>query len=74
MNNQPQYGGEAGGYYNQQPPPQQYSQAPPNYGQNYGAPQQNGYGAPYADGYDGGKPTFDQQFKVEKPKWNDVSL
>lgn len=46
----------------QYPPP---NQPPPNYGQNYGP--QPGYGN------DGGeKPTFDQAFKVDKPKWNDL--
>lgn len=67
--------GEAAGYYNQQidynqnapnqyPPPdgQQYQQPPPNYGQKYGP-----------SGFDGGeKPTFDQAFKIEKPKFNDL--
>lgn len=57
-----------------------YGQQPPQYGNNYAPPgnnyappqqplpqQQNGY-APmdYAE-----KPTFDQAFKVERPKYND---
>ena len=46
--------------YGQQPP-QEYNQAPPTYGQNYGP--QGGYGE---------KPTFDQAFKIDKPKWNDL--
>lgn len=43
--------------YNQQ---QQYSQAPPQYGPNQAAFNQGAE-----------KPTFDQAFKVEKPKFND---
>ena len=56
-----QYGAPSG------PPPQQngqYAQPPPNYGQNYGQAEQ-GYGG-------GDKPSFDQTFKIEKPKWNDL--
>ncbi|KAK5001496.1 putative choline transporter, neither null mutation nor overexpression affects choline transport, partial [Elasticomyces elasticus] len=74
--------GQAADYYqmsdaqdynkNMAPPPQayapngqNYSQPPPNYGQNYGgAGPQNEFG--------GEKPSFDQAFKVEKPKWNDL--
>lgn len=41
-------------------PPQQ---PPPNYGQNYG-----NTGPPLADG----KQTFDQAFKLDKPKYNDL--
>jgi len=43
---------------------QQYSQEPPNYNQ----------GQSYAPvGFGGGeKPTFEQAFKIEKPKWNDL--
>lgn len=68
--NGPQYGGESQGYYNgeqqQQQPYQQYQQPgheqqqmppPPNYG------QQN---------QDGDKQDFQQTFKVERPKWNDL--
>lgn len=78
--------GEADGYYNNQPgyeqqgqpqyqpqngqyapppgPPQdgQYDQKPPNYGQSI---------APQAYSQDE-KPTFEQTFKVEKPRWNDL--
>jgi hypothetical protein len=47
------------------PPPQQQQQhnygggmpPPPNYGQQYGADQ---------------KPQFEEAFKIEKPKWNDL--
>ncbi|KAI9722482.1 MAG: putative choline transporter, neither null mutation nor overexpression affects choline transport [Chrysothrix sp. TS-e1954] len=77
--------GEAADYYNsgpQQPMPQQpmqaykgeqappqnqqpmYNQPPPNYGQNYG-PMQDFGGAD-------GKGTFNQAFKLDKPKWNDL--
>lgn len=55
-----------------------YSQQPPQYGNNYGPPQgppppqqaqqQNGYAqANYSE-----KPTFDQAFKIERPKYNDL--
>lgn len=69
--------GEADGYYNQQPEQrgyamqqgqgqeqqqQQYSQPPPDYRQNY---------TPH--GFDNGeKPSYDQAFKIEGPKWNDI--
>jgi hypothetical protein len=56
--------------YGQQPP--QYNQ---NFGQNYAPPQgpppaqqQNGY---QQDGYGNDSKTFDQQFKLDKPKYND---
>ncbi|KAI9839244.1 MAG: hypothetical protein M1819_003238 [Sarea resinae] len=42
-----------------------YSAPPPEYGQNFG---QNGAPPPIP----GDKPTFDQAFKLEKPKWNDL--
>ncbi|RYP52442.1 hypothetical protein DL768_002408 [Monosporascus sp. mg162] len=72
----PQYG---------QPPPQAYGQPPhgqPPYGQPpYGQPQygQPQYGQPpppppnqdYGSGY-GEKTDFDQAFKIEGPKWNDL--
>lgn len=63
---QPQ--GEAAGYYNDQPQPgyqPQQSQemkseyAPPTYGQDFHMPQDN-------------KQSFEQTFKVEKPKLNDL--
>ncbi|RYP67970.1 hypothetical protein DL769_005617 [Monosporascus sp. CRB-8-3] len=73
---QPQYG---------QPPPQAYGQpqyGQPPYGQSpYGQPQygQPQYGQPpppppnqdYGNGY-GEKTDFDQAFKIEGPKWNDL--
>ena len=40
----------------------QYSQQPPNYGQNYDGAAAEG----------GQKPTFDQAFKIERPRWNDL--
>lgn len=52
----------------QYPPPTQngYQQPPPNYGQNFQNPGQ----APMASGE--GKQTFDQTFKLDKPKYNDL--
>lgn len=50
--------------YQQEPQyqqPQQYQQAPPQYGQ-----PMPGYGP------NPGKDTFDQAFKIDKPKYNDV--
>lgn len=74
--------GEAASYYNgnnnnyQQQQPQQgyqpYGQpqyAQPQYGQPAPPAPSNGYGN--GNGY-GEKPMFDQVFKVEKPKWNDL--
>lgn len=52
------------GYQQGYPPPQQ--SAPPQ-GYNDGS---NGYG--YNAPQQGEKYTFDQAFKVEKPKWNDL--
>ncbi|KAI9821269.1 MAG: putative choline transporter, neither null mutation nor overexpression affects choline transport [Pycnora praestabilis] len=82
MSGPPQQNGAADGYYNQQqtpmqPPPQaynqngngyqeaKYQQAPPGYGQDYG---QSGAPPPVP----GSKPTFEQSFKLDKPKWNDL--
>jgi hypothetical protein len=64
-------------YYQGQP---KYGQQPPNYGQNYGQnygpsqgpppPQQHsGY---QQDGYGNDSKTFEQQFKLDKPKYNDL--
>ncbi len=81
------HGGAADDYYSnagaqpqmQYPPPPQaysngngyqggpepkYQQPPPNYGPSY---QDNGASQPVGDG----KPTYDQKFKLEKPKYND---
>jgi hypothetical protein len=61
-------------YYQGQQQPQ-YAQQPPQYGQNYAPPpqgpppqQQFGY---QQDGYGADSKTFEQQFKVDKPKYND---
>ena len=51
------------GYQNGAP---QYQQPPPNYGQNY----QNTAAPPMAGV--AGKQTFDQTFKLDKPKYNDL--
>lgn len=70
--------GEAAGYYNsdarqQQYPPPTFQQQPVQYGQNYAPPQgpppsqQNGY----AQQNYGEKPSFEQTFKIERPKFND---
>lgn len=75
-NYQPQ--GEAASYLNdgsnyQQQQPQQGYQP---YGQpQYAQPQYGQPGPPPNNGYNNGhgeKPMFDQVFKVEKPKWNDL--
>ena len=73
-------GGEAADYYNEQPqlqyqqqpqyaqqPPQQYNyqQPPPTYGMQYTG------GAPEFQGADG-KASFEQAFKIEKPKFHDL--
>ena len=64
---QPPYGNSG---YQQGPPQPQYSQPPPNYNtpQNYG---QN-YGAPQGQGFNGGKETFNETFKLDRPKYNDL--
>lgn len=74
---QPQQSYYQGQQYGQQPP-MNYSQQPPQYGQNYAPPQgppppqhppaqHNGYAQmEYVE-----KPNFDQAFKIEKPKYND---
>jgi len=61
MANQQPYG-EAAGYYNNPPP------ANPYHGQQPPAPQQyNGPPPEYGE-----KPMFDQAFKLERPKYNDL--
>lgn len=63
---QPQYG------YGGPPPPQQYGNG---YGDGGYAPPQgpppNGYKPPPTDGYGGPPPSYDEVFKVQKPKYND---
>ncbi len=58
--------------------PMNYSQQPPQYGQKYAAPQgppPPQHSVPQQDGYAqvnyGEKPSFDQAFKIERPKYND---
>lgn len=67
---QPQYYQQQQYQYQQPPPP-----PPPQQQQAY--PPQNGYGGPTGghNGYQGEfdeKHSFEQQFKIEKPKWNDL--
>ena len=53
-------------YQNQNPqyaPEAKYNQPPPQYGPNYGGQDPASYGE---------KPTFNQAFKIEKPKLNDL--
>ena len=56
--------------YSAQPPMQEgyqepkYPQQPPSYGQNYGPPTSVPAG--------GEKTTFEQTFKLQKPKYNDI--
>jgi hypothetical protein len=57
--NQQAYNNE---YQGQEP---KYTQQPPNYGQNYNAP-------PPQIAEMGGKKSFDQTLKIQKPKWNDL--
>jgi hypothetical protein len=63
---QQQYGGQPP-YGNQQPYQQPPYQQPPNMPPpNNGPPPANG------GGYGDEKVTFDQSFKIQKPKWNDL--
>jgi hypothetical protein len=78
------YQGGSGGYQMQQPPPQQqYGYGAPQqggYGPPPGPPPQqhyNGGSMPpppnYGQQYGGDqKPQFEEAFKIEKPKWNDL--
>lgn len=70
----PQHGGESQGYYNggqpQQQPYQQYQQPGYEQQQQQSMPPPPSYGQ--QNGNVDGKPTFDQTFKVERPKWNDL--
>ena len=49
---------------NPQDESQKHQQQPPEYGQNYGP---NNGRAAYGE-----KPTFEQAFMIERPKWNDL--
>ena len=70
-------GNQAQKGYNGAPPPPQQQQQP-----YYQSQQQQSYGGPQhmppppsydqAFGNWSEKPTFDQAFKIEKPKWNDI--
>lgn len=72
--NQPH--GEAAAYYNSQQAPNPYGQ--PQYGQpQYGQPPYAQPGPPgpppnFGGGYGSEKPMFDQAFKIERPKYNDI--
>lgn len=57
-----------------------YGQQPQQYGNGYGngsgyappqGPPPNGYKPPPTDGYGGPPPSYDEVFKVQKPKYND---
>ncbi len=61
---QMQYPPQAGNGYQGGPEPK-YQQPPPNYGPNY---QNNGAPPPVGDG----KQTYEQKFRLEKPKYNDL--
>jgi hypothetical protein len=70
MNDQPKYAPQQSPQYNQDnyaPPP-----GPPNgqYAPPPGPPQQ-GYGQ-QVPGYGNEKPTFEEAFKIQKPKYNDL--
>lgn len=59
-NGGPQYAMQnPGGYNNQNGYESKPTQPPPTYGQNFTAPTD-------------GKQTFDQTFKIQKPKFNDI--
>lgn len=68
--------GEAAAYYNAQQAPnpsgqQQYA-PPPQYGQPGPQAPAPGPGPNYTNGYGSEKPMFDQAFKLERPKYNDI--
>ncbi|KAI1087345.1 DUF580-domain-containing protein [Rostrohypoxylon terebratum] len=73
--------GEAAAYYNAQQAPNpsgqpQYGQQqyapPPQYGQPGPQAPAPGPGPNYTNGYGNEKPMFDQAFKLERPKYNDI--
>ncbi|KAI0127582.1 plasma-membrane choline transporter-domain-containing protein [Xylariales sp. AK1849] len=72
----PNGGGESGNYQQQFGQQPQYGQPPrygqPQYGPPSGAPPQQGYGGPQNYGETSEKPMFNQAFKIEGPKWNDL--
>ncbi|KAI0023974.1 duf580 domain-containing protein [Xylariomycetidae sp. FL0641] len=63
--------GEAASYYSQSQHP---LNAPPSNGQSQYAPNQPPAQGPagYSNGYGNEKPMFDQAFKVDRPKYNDL--
>ncbi|KAI4943687.1 putative choline transporter, neither null mutation nor overexpression affects choline transport [Alternaria arbusti] len=74
--------GEAADYYTGAAPPQQpqgayyqgqpYGQQPPQYGQNYAPPRQGPPPMQQQNGYQqDSKQSFEQAFKLDKPKYND---
>lgn len=74
--------GEAADYYTGAAPPQQpqgayyqgqpYGQQPPQYGQNYAPPPQGPPPMQQQNGYQqDNKQSFEQAFKLDKPKYND---
>lgn len=71
-------GGEAANYYNQQqppPPPNAYYQGQPPQHQQYGQQQQGGGYAPPSyppPDQKGEPPSYEETFKIAKPKWNDL--
>jgi hypothetical protein len=78
--NQPPHNGAADSYYSQQgqqniglqsPPPQYHNQGEGPYQQQYPPPNQQVNGQPYQNGVNE-KVGFEQQFKLDKPKFNDL--
>jgi len=71
-----QPGGEAQSYYNDaQPPPGPPPNQQKGYAEGYGQQAPPQYGTSYGpQGYEatGEKMDFNQTFKVDKPKWNDL--
>ncbi|KAF2188685.1 DUF580-domain-containing protein [Zopfia rhizophila CBS 207.26] len=74
--------GEAAGYYNGTPQQEyyhqmqnpKYPQPPPQYSQDYAlspGPPPNGAQQPYTQPNYGDKPTFEQAFVIQCPKWHD---
>ncbi|KAL9044745.1 MAG: hypothetical protein Q9214_002138 [Letrouitia sp. 1 TL-2023] len=66
-----QHGGAADSYYNPGGQDPTFQQPPPNYGQNYQKIAPPGPPPPPQVGTDG-KQTFEQAFKLDNPKYNDL--
>jgi hypothetical protein len=62
------YGQQPQQHGNQQP----YGNQPPYQAQQPGMPPPNNGGPPNGPGYGNEKMTFDQNFKIQRPKWNDL--